>query len=245
MILQGKTVLITGATSGIGKAIALAMANEGANVVINYTSNDTAAEKLYNSLKTKSNCLTVKADISSESEVTKMFEKIKKEFGKIDILINNAGIFDSQDGPLNLEAFRRVFETNFFAQIDVTSKAKEMMESGKIIFISSIHAKLGNGRPSAIAYSASKAATESYMKNLAKELAPTILVNAVAPGRTLTPMWGKLSDAEKNSLAEGHLTKKWITPEQIADAVVFLAKNDAVCGEVLVVDGGMSLKTLG
>jgi 3-oxoacyl-[acyl-carrier protein] reductase len=119
------------------------------------------------------------------------------------------------------------------------------MEKGKIIFISSIHGKLGHGRPTAIAYSSMKAALDSYMKNLAKHLAPNILVNSIAPGRTLTPMWGKMDEKYKSKLAEGHLIKRWIEPNEIADGAIFLAKNDAVCGQILIIDGGMSLKVFG
>jgi 3-oxoacyl-[acyl-carrier protein] reductase len=90
-----------------------------------------------------------------------------------------------------------------------------------------------------------KAALDSYMKILAKHLAPDILVNAVAPGKTLTPMWGDMDKKYKKEQASEHLINRWINPSEIADGVVFLAKNDAVCGEILTIDGGMSLKVLG
>ena len=83
------------------------------------------------------------------------------------------------------------------------------------------------------------------MKNMAKELTPQILVNSVAPGRTITPQWGELDAKSYDDLARGALTNKWVDPSQVGDAVVFLAKNDAMCGEVITVDGGMSLKTFG
>lgn len=108
-----------------------------------------------------------------------------------------------------------------------------------------MHARLGHGRPSAIAYAAFKAALESYTKNLAKALAPRILVNAVAPGRVATAMWGNPSAAKQKELGKAHLIKRMVQPEEIADGIVFLVKNDAVCGEVLTIDGGMSLVTLG
>lgn len=246
MKLTDKTVLITGASKGIGYAIAEAFAAEGANIIVNYNDDKSGAEELVSKLKELPvKAISVKADISNTDEVTLMFDEIRKTFSGLDIVVNNAGVFDDNDKPDNLEAFQSVFATNFFGQVDVTRQARKIMSKGKIIFISSIHAKLGNGGPSAIAYSSSKAALESYMKNLAKDAAPDVLVNAVAPGRTLTPMWGNMTDAEKIELAAGHLINRWIEPSEIADAVVFLAKNDSVCGEVLVVDGGMSLKTLG
>lgn len=90
-----------------------------------------------------------------------------------------------------------------------------------------------------------KAALDSYMKNLAKQLAPDILVNSIAPGRTLTPMWGEMDNQYKAKQAAGHLINRWIEPSEIADGAVFLIKNDAVCGEILTIDGGMSLKVFG
>lgn len=246
MKLTNKTILVTGASKGIGSATAEAFAAEGANIIVHYHTNKAKAEELVHKLKEMSvKATSVSADIASPQEVTKMFEQIHKSFNGLDVVINNAGVFDEKDNPNNLEAFHRIFATNFFGQIDVTRQARKIMSTGKIIFISSAHAKLGNGRPSAIAYSSSKAALESYIKNLAKDAAPDILVNAVAPGRTLTPMWGDMTDSKKAKLAADHLTNRWIDPSEIAQAVVFLAKNDSVCGEVLVVDGGMSLKTLG
>ena len=119
------------------------------------------------------------------------------------------------------------------------------MKTGKIVNVSSIHGRLGHGRPEAIAYSAFKAALENYTKNLAKALAPAILVNAIAPGRVATPMWGEPTAAEKAQLGDVHLIKRMIEPEEIADGILFLIKNDAVCGEVLTVDGGMGLVTFG
>lgn len=127
----------------------------------------------------------------------------------------------------------------------VTKYALPLMHKGKIINISSVHGKLGYGRPEAIAYSAFKAALDNYTKNLAKDLAPNILVNAVAPGRVSTPMWGNPDQKEQAELGQVHLIKRMIQPEEVSDAILFLAKNDAVVGEILTIDGGMSLVTLG
>jgi 3-oxoacyl-[acyl-carrier protein] reductase len=246
MTLRDKTVLITGGSKGIGQAVVEMMAEQGANVIINYAHDEEAAKEVEASaLKHGVKALIVKADIANQSEVEAMFEMIKNEFASIDVLVNNAGLFYSGDSPDNMEAFEHVFQTNLFAQINVTNAARKLMHKGKLIFISSIHGKLGHGRPDAIAYSASKAALNSYVKNLAKELAPDILVNALAPGRTITPMWGNMSEEYKLEQESGQLIDRWIQPEEIADGVVFLAKNDAVCGEVLVIDGGMSLKVFG
>ena len=94
------------------------------------------------------------------------------------------------------------------------------------------------------AYCAMKAALDSYTKNLAKILAPKILVNGIGPGKTLTPMWGELGKEEEKELGNDQLIERFIRPEEIAEGILFLAKNDAVCGELLIIDGGMSLKSL-
>ncbi len=115
------------------------------------------------------------------------------------------------------------------------------MKRGKIINVSSIHGRLGYGRPTAAAYASIKAALDNYTKNLAKQLAPRILVNAVAPGRVATPMWGSPSPRQQKKLGEVHLIKRMIQPEEVADAITFLVKNDAMCGEILSIDGGYRL----
>jgi len=246
MILKDKTVLVTGGSKGIGRACIEAFAAEGANVVINYGHDDKAAELAAEEAKKHGvKVLTVRADINSQSEVDAMVRVILKDFPTIDVLINNAGLYVEGDAPDNLEAIQKVYETNVFGEIRITKAILPHMKKGKIIFISSIHGKLGHGRPNAIGYSSSKAAIESYMKNIAKDVAPDILVNAISPGRTMTPMWGDISEDYKAKQAKGHLIERWIEAAEIADGAVFLAKNDAVCGEVLVIDGGMSLKVLG
>lgn len=246
MILKDKIALVTGASKGIGRACALAFAEQGANVIINYLGDEQAAQEVANeAAKHGVKTFVVQADIANQEQVEAMFAKIKDKFGSLDVLVNNAGLFAHGDSPDNFEAIQKVFDTDFFGQVRVTNAARKVMAKGKIIFVSSIHGKLGHGRPTAIGYSAAKAALDSYMKNLSKALAPDILVNSIAPGRTLTPMWGEMDEAEKTELAHGHLIERWIEPSEIADGAVFLAKNDAVCGEVLVIDGGMSLRTLG
>lgn len=243
MELANKLALVTGASKGIGKATAIALAREGASVMINYNSDEKGAKKtLEECNKLSKGNLVFKADIRKEEDVEKLFEEIGKKFEGLDILVNNAGIFSENDGPRNITAFEETFQTNFLAHVRVSSFALAIMKAGKIVNVSSIHGRLGHGRPGAIAYSAMKAAMDSYTKNLAKAVAPRILVNAVAPGQVLTPMWGVLSKEEVKEFGKDQLIKRFILPEEIADAVVFLVKNDAMCGEVLTIDGGMSLK---
>jgi len=246
MNLNNKIALITGASKGIGKATAIALAKEGCLIAINFKSDAKAAQEVLDECNrySKGNML-FHADVSDEKEVSEMCEKIKQEFSRLDILVNNAGIFDNNDSLINIEAFESLFRNNFLSCVAVTKHALSLMKDGKIVNVSSIHGRLGYGRPTAAAYSASKAAIESYTKNLAKDLAPKILVNAVAPGRVATPMWGSPNEKEQEELGQVHLIKRMIQPEEIADAIVFLARNDAMCGEVLTIDGGMSLLTLG
>lgn len=246
MELKDKVALVTGASKGIGAVTAVALAKEGCTVIVNFRSDEKSAQKVVNECdKYSKGNMAVKADISEENEVRKMIEEIKRKFLSIEILVNNAAIFDDADSPTNLEAFENVYRNNFLSCVMVTKYVLPLMKEGKIVNMSSIHGKLGHGYPEAIAYSAFKAALESYTKNLAKKLAPRILVNAVAPGRVITPAWGNPDPKKQNELGQAHLIKRMIRPEEIAESIVFLVKNDAVCGEVLTIDGGMSLVTLG
>ena len=246
MTLKDKVVLVTGGSKGIGRACVDAFAKQGAHVIVNFAHDEHGATEAADAARKQGvKTLTVRADITNDSEVEAMFAEIQKNFSSLDVVINNAGTFAKGDSPDNFAAIQEVFETDFFGQIRVTNAARKLMTKGKIIFISSIHGKLGHGRPTAIGYSAAKAALDSYMKNLAKAVAPDILVNSIAPGRTTTPMWGEMSEEHKKELAAGQLINRWIDAAEIADGAVFLAKNDAICGEVLIIDGGMSLKILG
>jgi len=243
---KGKIALVTGASRGIGAAAAIAFAKEGCSVAINFKSDVKGAENVLDECNrhSRGNVLAG-ADVSEESEVVAMFEELKARFSRLDVLVNNAGIFDEGDNPTNVRAFENLYRNNFLSCVMVTKHALPLMKKGRIVNVSSVHARLSYGRPEAIAYSAFKAALESYTKNLAKELAPDILVNAVAPGRVATAMWGNPSPTEQKELGKAHLIGRMIKPEEVADGIVFLAKNDAVCGEILTIDGGMSLVTLG
>ena len=241
-----KTALVTGAKQGIGRATAVALAKDGYSVAINYRSDEAAASSVLTECNNYSDGnMLVKADLTNSADIEAMFKEIKVSFMSLDVLVNNAGTFSEKDSPTNLEVFEEIYRSNLMSCIETTKHALEMMETGSIVNISSIHGRIGHGGPYATAYSAFKAAMDSYTKNLAKDVAPKILVNAIAPGRVHTPMWGVEDETEKTELGKVHAIERMIEPEEIADAVIFLVKNRAVCGEVLTVDGGMSLVTLG
>lgn len=246
MELKDKVIVITGASSGIGKAAAISYAKHGANVVIVYKNDDKNAELVKDLC---SECggshAIVKTDITNSSDLEKLVTFIKETYGRVDVLVNNAGIFAASKTASDPEIFAQHFQTNLLAVAQITEAIIPLMNQGKIIMVSSVHGKIGHGRPEAAAYSAMKAALDNYTLNLAKELAPKILVNGVAPGKTLTPMWDGLTEDELKTEAAEQLINRFVTAEEVADAIMFLTKNDAMCGEIVTIDGGMSLKTLG
>lgn len=240
--MKRKIAVVTGASKGIGKATAILLAKDGYSVVINFRSDSKAAQiVLAECNRYSQGNLLAQADVSEEDQVSQMFAMIKKESQHLDVLVNNAGIFDENDGTKNIEAFDNIYRNNFLSCVFVIKHALPLMKTGKIVNVSSISGRLGYGRPGSAAYSAFKAALENYTKNLAKELAPDILVNAIAPGRVKTPMWGDPNAKEQKDLGSVHLIKRMIQPEEVAEGILFLIKNDAVCGEILTIDGGMSL----
>lgn len=240
-----KVAVVTGASSGIGRATAVSLAKSGYTVVVNYKTNKKGAQEVVDECnKYSEGTIAVQADVADEESVAALFEQVRAKLEHVDVLVNNAGIFDEQDGTTSVAAFEHTYSNNFLSYVLATKHVLPLMQSGKIVNVSSIHGRLGHGRPEAAAYSASKAAVESWTKNLAKDLAPNILVNAVAPGRVNTPMWDA-TDVEQKELGKAHLIERMIDADEVADAILFLVKNNAVCGEVLTIDGGMSLVTLG
>ncbi len=237
-----KTALVTGASRGIGRATAVSLAKDGYSVAINFKANlNEARSTLAECNKHSEKNVLVQCDVSNEENVKEMLDVVKSHFGSLTVLVNNAGIFHEGDSHTNIDAFESIYRNNFLSCVLVTKYTLPLMKAGKIINVSSISGRLGQGRPKSIAYSAFKAAMDSYTKTLAKELAPKILVNAIAPGRVATDMWGNPDDKAKTELGEAHLIKRMIEPEEIADAVMFLVKNDAMCGEILTIDGGYGI----
>src|SRR3989344_2592727 len=144
MNLKDKVVLITGASKGIGGATAIAFVKEGCRVIINFKSDEKSAQSVLEECnKHSKGNLIIKADVSNEEEVKELFDFVKGKFSKIDILVNNVGIFDETDSSSNLDAFNNIYRNNFLSHILVTKYAQELMETGKIIYISSLHGRLG------------------------------------------------------------------------------------------------------
>ena len=245
--LSGKTALVTGASRGIGRAIALRLAAEGASVAVNYNGSEAKAAEVVEQIRAAGGtAFAVQANVADASSVAAMFETVLKEFGNLDILANNAGI--TADGLLigmKEEQFDRVVDTNLKgAYLCMQLAAKRMLRqrSGRIISISSysgIHGNAGQAN-----YSASKAGIIGLTKSAARELGSRgITVNAIAPGYIDTDMTAVLSDKVKEAILAEIPLKRIGTPEDIAAAAAFLAGDDAsyITGQVLEVGGGMGL----
>jgi len=246
-MLKGKTAVITGASTGIGKAIALEMAENGANIAIIYIGD----ENLAVDVKKQAEHFGVKAEVYecdvSDFEISKAIcEKIVADFGSVDILVNNAGII--RDNLL-----LRMSESDFDAVISVNLKgvfnltkhlSRSIMRSGcgRIINISSVSGMMGN--PGQANYSAAKAGVIGLTKTTAKEFASkNVTCNAIAPGFVVTDMTANLPQAVKDYADNSIPLKRMGTPEEIAGVVVFLAsdKSSYITGEVIRVDGGMCM----
>ena len=247
-MFNNKVVLVTGSSRGIGRAIAVKFAKEGANVVINYKSSTKEAEIITEIISNYGNkCICIKADISREKDVADMVEKIIDEFGHIDILVNNAGIaIDNDFENREVKDWKKTLGTNLIGVFLVSKYVgKYMMERkyGKIINVSSTNG-IDTTYPYSVDYDASKAGIVNLTKNLAIQYAPYINVNAIAPGWVDTGMNDDLSKSYLKSEREKILLKRFAEPEEIAEVVLFLAsdKSRYIDGETIRVDGGIKLE---
>lgn len=250
-MLQGKTALVTGASRGIGRAIALELASQGANIIINYAGNQEKAketavlcEEIGKVYSTKT--LVISADVSSSEQVTSMIEQGNQEMGSIDILVNNAGI--TKDGLLlrmSDEDFDAVLDTNLRGAFLCTRGVTRMMMKkrwGRIINLSSVVGILGQAGQ--VNYAASKAGVIGLTKSVARELASrNITVNAVAPGFIQTDMTEALTPEQKTEIGKNIPLERLGTVEDVAKLVGFLASEHSsyITGQVISVDGGMAM----
>lgn len=244
-MLKGKNAIVTGASRGIGRAIALKLASLGANVVINYRSSEEEAISLKEEIsKFGVDTLIVKGDISNSKDVNTLITQAKEKFGKIDIMVNNAGITkDTLILRMKEEDFDKVIDVNLKGVFNCLKEISPIMikqKSGRIINISSVIGLVGNAGQ--VNYAASKAGVLGMTKSLAKELGGRgITVNAVAPGFIETDMTETLGDKFKEEAKKTIPLKRLGSAEDVAAAVAFLASDDAayITGQVLNVDGGM------
>lgn len=242
--MNKKTVLITGASRGIGRATAKLFAKSGYNVLINYNKSEKEAYELYNSLKDKGYSVSIfKADISNKFEVNLMVNHCIGVFGKIDVLVNNAGITQSKlFTDITYEDWKEMMDINLNGIFYTTQKALQYMipeMSGKIINISSIWGMVGGSFE--VHYSTSKAAIIGMSKALAKELGPSnIQVNVIAPGIIQTDMLNDIDEDIIDTLREETPLMRLGTPEDIANCVLFLAseKSNFITGQVISPNGG-------
>ena len=255
--LKGQSALVTGANSGIGLAVAIALANDGANVVVNYVTHPEAADDVVKQIENNGgNAIAIKADVSKEDEVQAMFQQMYDKYGTIDILVNNAGL--QKDSPLesmSLADWQLVINVNLTGQFLCAREAvKEFLRrgivserscaAGKIICMSSVHEVI----PWAghVNYAASKGGINMMMKSMAQELAPKkIRINSIGPGAIQTPINKSAWDTPEalNSLLTLIPYGRIGQPEDIGKVAVWLAsdESDYVNGTTIFVDGGMLL----
>lgn len=245
--LNGKVALVTGASKGIGAGIAKQLGAEGAAVVVNYASDKQGADRVVDDLtKRGGKAVAVQANVANRSEVDRLFATAEKAFGKLDVLVNNAGVYEFMPFEQVTEAtFHRLFDTNVLGILLVTQEGLKHFNAtgGSIINVSSLASSLTP--PTAVIYNATKAAVDAITRTLAKELGPRkIRVNSINPGMVVT------EGAVAGGYTEGEMRKTFesMTPlgrigetQDVAPAAVFFASDDSkwITGETLVIAGGL------
>lgn len=247
-MLRGRVALVTGASRGIGRAVALKLAENGSAVIVNYAGNGAAAQAVAGEInQLGGRCLAICADISRSEEVKNMFAAIKNTFGRLDILINNAGITrDCLLLRMKEEDWNRVIDINLTGAFNCTKEALKLLlksDSGVIVNISSVVGQMGNAGQ--CNYGAAKAGLLGFTKSLAREVAgKNIRVNAVAPGFIDTDMTSNLPQEVRERLKEQIPMGRLGCPEDVANAVLFLTlpSSSYITGQTLNVDGGMAMQ---
>lgn len=243
--LTGKVALVTGGSRGIGRAAALALGKQGAQVVVNYVSGEAAARDVAEAIQAAGGKAEIaKFDVASTESTEKAIAEIAKRLGRLDILVCSAGV--SIDGlllRLKEDDFDRILAVNLKGAVTCARSAVKVMlraRTGRVIFLSSVVGEMGNAGQ--IAYAASKAALLGATKSMARELASrAVTVNAITPGFIDTDMTSALNEEQKAAINQGIPLGRTGKPEEIAAAVVYLASDEAgyVTGQALRVNGGM------
>lgn len=246
-MIKNRNILITGASSGIGQAIAIEGAKQGANVLIHYHKNEDGATETLQKVNKYAKGEIFAADLTKPEEVKKLFDEIKqKGYQALDALVNNAG--EATPGEFDdLEIWNHQLSNIFLSQVYTSNEFIKFNDSDnlrKIVNISSVYGILEMGNPDFPQYSAAKAAVNSLTLNLAKKYAPKILVNAVTPGYTLTPAWEGTPEKELKDCVNQTKIGRLVKPKEIATVVIELLNNDAITGEIIRVDGGLHLLDL-
>lgn len=247
MPFKGKVVLVTGSSRGLGRSMAVRFAQEGASVIINYKYSKHEAETIAEIVSSYGNkCISIKADVSNEKEVKAMVDTIVKEYGKIDVLVNNAGIaIDVDFEDRKVQDWQDTLNTNLVGVFLVSKYVGKYMkeaQSGKIVNVSSTNG-IDTTYTYSVDYDASKAALINLTKNLAIEYAPYINVNTVAPGWIDTEMNSDLPKDYLRNEKSKILLKRFAEPEEIAELVLFLSSDKAryIDGETIRIDGGLKI----
>lgn len=246
-MLTGKVALVTGASRGIGREIALTLAGYGATVIVNYNGSADKAQQVVTEITEKGGVAeAVQCSVAEETACSEMIQKVLAKYGRIDILVNNAGITrDNLAMKLSEEDFDAVLDTNLkgtFFTMKHMYRAFLKQRSGRIINMTSVSGLLGNAGQSN--YAASKAGVIGLTKSMARELASrNITVNAVAPGYIDTDMTQAMSEQAKESILAQIPLKRVGEPRDVAETVAFLASDKAayITGQVISVDGGMHM----
>ncbi|WP_298003670.1 MULTISPECIES: SDR family NAD(P)-dependent oxidoreductase [Anaerolinea] len=249
MELTGKTALITGGAVRVGKAITLALARAGANVVINYFSSQEEVVKTAHEAEALGvRALPLRADIADRAQVEQMVREVERQLGGVDVLVNSASPFLKTPFPVQNEAdwerWKRVLDVLIYgAAYCASAVAPGMLARGQGAIVNILDLVIYEPWRDFTAHAVGKAGLLALTRQLALELAPAVRVNAVAPGAVLPPEY--LSEERRTAIARRNLMGRWGNPEDVAGAVLFLARSDFITGEVLVVDGGERWNHLG
>lgn len=243
-MFKDKVVLITGGSRGIGRSTAIKFAKLGAKCIVVYASNDNKAKSLAKEIEDFGGKIDlIKADLSIENEIEKVVNEALKLYGRIDILINNAGIvYDREFEEITYEESMKIVKLNMLAPLFLSQKVAPIMLKNKNCVIINVSSTSGmyDFNPGTADYAMTKIALQSLTKDLSMKYAPQIRVNAVAPGWVNTDMNADLpKDFVEQETSKYHI-KRWAEPDEIADAIVYLASANAsyITGQVLVLDGG-------